>query len=185
MMHMQEEAYTVLVGKATKKKRLALLAGVASTIIALGAAGTWRHTAHRYASPVPKSITSSVSFPIYYPDQSKLPAGYTLDASSFKQPVQNGVNYTVDYGNRQELVFSLQPKPPASELQNFVANYIPLHNSFQAPTGQALLGAYNTKTGTETLVSLPTGSNTWIIITAPYNINQDQLKQVIGSLIRS
>ncbi len=137
-------------------------------------------------SPVPKTIASSVSFSIYYPEQSKLPAGYTLDLNSFKQPVRNGVNYTVSYSNGHKLVFSLQPKPSATELQNFSANYIPLHITYHTSIGQALLGAYNTKTGTETLVSLPAnGSSTWIILTAPYDINQDQLKQVLSALRRN
>lgn len=135
-------------------------------------------------SPVPNNISRAVSFPIYYPDQKKLPRGYTLSSNSFSKPVPNGVTYSVLYGHGQKIVFSLQPKPSNNELQGFSSNYIPLHNSYSTPIGQALLGAYNTKVGTETLVSLPTNSNTWIILTAPYNINQDELKQVLSSLTK-
>jgi hypothetical protein len=183
---MQEEQIAVSTHRRSSGKWLAAGAFSIAIIAALIVGGfiylSRKHMHQPPASPVPVALAQSVNFPIYYPVQAKLPAGYTLDLSSFKRPVQNGVSYSVSYSHSKKLVFSLQPKPSASELQNFTANYIPLHNSYQTPTGQALLGAYDTKTGTETLVSLPTGSNTWIIITAPYDISQDQLKQVLSSL---
>jgi len=146
------------------------------------------HLKQRHISPVPQSIAQSVDFPIYYPVQSRLPSGFTLDPGSFKQPIPTGINYTVTYGNQatEDLVFSLQPKPSDSALQKFDASYIPLHNSYQTSIGQAYIGAYNTKQVTETLVSLPVdSSDTWIIVTAPYNINQGQLKQVLSSLSKN
>lgn len=140
----------------------------------------------RPISPVPKFIAAAVNFPIFYPEQKELPEGYYLNLNSFKQPVAEGVNYIVDYNNGKEIVFSLQPKPQGDELQDFEDDYIPLHNDYQTPNGQAMLGAYNTKNGAETLVSLPlNNSNTWIIITAPSNTNQTQLEKVLNSLKRN
>lgn len=142
--------------------------------------GMWLYL-HRSVSPVPKSIQKSVSFPIYYPEQAKLPAGYNLDLRSFKNPVPNGISYIVRYSNGNKLVFSLQEKPSDSELQSFNANYIPLRNEVHTNIGLAEIGAYSKQGKVETLVSLPTNSPTWIIITAPYNINQDQLKEILKS----
>jgi hypothetical protein len=163
-------------------KKLFLYIVLILVIAGVAAAGWWYST-QRDISPVPENIQKSVSFPVYYPDPKKLPVGYTLDASSFKNPVKDGITYNVNYGGGR-LVFSVQPKPSTTELDSFTASYIPLNNNYQTPIGQAELGAYNNggKAATETLVSLPTDKNVWIIVTAPYNVNQDQLKEVLSSL---
>jgi hypothetical protein len=152
---------------------------IASTLLLLiiigAAAGTYLYR-DRITSPVPKNISQSVSFPIYYPDPKKLPAGYTLDLRSFNAPVKNGVTYWVTYGKGNKIVFSIQQKPSSEELQTFNGNYLPLKISYQTPVGLAEIGAYNLKT----LVSLPTNSSTWVIITAPPNIDQGQLEQILS-----
>jgi len=132
--------------------------------------------------PVPAAISHAVNFPVYYPDQKKLPAGYVLDINSFSLPIQNGVAYNVNYDTNKKIVFSVQIKPADTEIQSFNGNYIPLRIDYQTPIGQAEIGAYNNHGDVQTMVSVPTKTNAWIIITAPYNINQDQLKQVLGSL---
>jgi len=179
---MQNETKKAYLNKRRIKKILISASGFTAAILITAVSIGWLEWEHQYTSPVPKNIAHNVSFPVYYPAKKELPPGYTLDLSSFGQPRQNGVNYTVSNSEGQKLVFSLQPKPSSSALQNFEANYIPLNNSFRTANGQALIGAYNTKTGIETLVSLPTNSSTWIIITGPDNINQTQLKQVLSSL---
>jgi len=129
-------------------------------------------------SPVPDSVSRSVNFPVYYPDQKKLPADYRLNSGSFTAPVKNGVNYSVSYGNGKKIVFSVQTKPADSELQTFNSSYIPLRVDYQTPVGQAEIGAYHN----QTLASLPVVNGPWIVITAPPDINQNQLKQVLSSL---
>ena len=141
--------------------------------------GLWIYE-HKSSLPVPQNISQLVSFPIYYPDPNKLPKGYKLDVKSFSAPLKNGVTYTVNYGNDNKIVFSVQPKPSADELLTFDGNFLPLRTSYQTAVGQAEIGAYNLKT----LVSLPTNSSSWIIITAPPNINQDQLKQVLSAITK-
>lgn len=131
-----------------------------------------------HTSPVPVSIAHKVSFPIYYPDPGKLPAGYHLDDSSFASPVKNGVNYTVIYDGGKKMVFSVQAKPSDNDLQSFNSSYIPLRIDYQTPVGQAEIGAYHN----QTLVSLPIVNGPWVIITAPPDINQDQLKQVLQAM---
>jgi flagellar basal body-associated protein FliL len=135
-------------------------------------------------SPVPSAISQAVSFPVYYPNPEKLPSGYYLDKDSFKNPVKNGVAYSVSYGGNKKIVFSAQQKPSDNELQAFNSSYIPLRTDYQTKAGQAEIGAYNNHGTIETLVSLSTNSSTWLVVTAPYDINQDQLKKVLSAIQR-
>jgi hypothetical protein len=176
-------------GLGTKKRSERLISlALALLVVAGGITGAWMHWHHTAAqttantSPVPKSVAQAVNFPVYYPDPQKLPAGYTLNTNSFTSPVKNGVTYSVSYDNGKKIVFSIQVKPTDSELQTFNSSYIPLRIDYQTPIGQAEIGAYNNHGDTQTLVSLPTKTNSWIIITAPYNIDQGNLKKVLSSL---
>lgn len=158
----------------------------ASLLVIAAAAGLYlrpKSQSPAAAQPiVPADIAAKVSFPVYYPDPKKLPAGYTLDRSSFGSPVKNGVNYKVSYGNGKSLVFSIQMKPSDSQLQTFNSSYIPLRIDYQTSAGQAEIGAYNNHGTIETLVSLPTPTNAWIIITGPQDTDQTNLKQVLKAL---
>jgi len=174
---------------ATKsRKNLWLIVVLVLFLVIAGTAVGWAHW-HQPKKPaqapfVPASISQAVDFPVYYPEQAKLPAGYTLDKGSFSSPVKNGVTYSVSYGANKKIVFSLQTKPSDNELQSFNSNYIPLRNDYQTPNGQAEIGAYNNHGTLETLASLPVSNGPWIIMTAPQDIDQNQLKQVIASLRR-
>ncbi len=171
-----------------KGNRLVLIT-LAALFVVAGFASTWLFI-HRSTlktqktdlgaslSPVPATVMAAVDYKVYYPDIKKLPAGYNLDEKSFNVPVKNGITYTVSYGNNKKIVFSLQTKPSDNELASFRSNYIPLRTDFQTPIGPAQIGAYNA----QTLVSLPVLDGPWIVITAPPDIDQDQLKQVISSL---
>jgi hypothetical protein len=152
-------------------------------LILLGIAGwgLYLFLSHRTVSPVPKNIRQAVSFPIYYPDPKKLPASYTLDTKSFTAaPDKNGVAYWINYYSGKRLVFSVQPKPSDSELQNVNSNFIPIRIDYQTPVGQAEIGTYNN----QTFVSLPIINGPWIVITAPADINHDHLKQILKSVRR-
>ena len=134
-------------------------------------------------NPVPLNVRSKLDFPIYYPVLSKLPKGYTLNLKSFSYPTKNVLVFSVDYASNNKITFSEQKKPSATEIQAFYADYMPLRNNYQTPVGQAEISAYNNGGSTlETVVSLPTNTSTWIIITAPPNINQNQLDQVLSAI---
>jgi hypothetical protein len=139
--------------------------------------GGWSYI-DRTINPVPKSISSLVNFPIYYPDQKKLPAGYILIRDSFRSPIENGIGYTVNYGENQHIVFSVQKTPSDSEAQAFNDSYIPARTDYLTPLGQAEIGTYKS----QLLVSLPIKNGSWLVITAPLDINIDQLKTVLQTL---
>ena len=128
---------------------------------------------------MPQAVAQAVNFPIYYPDQKKLPAGYSLNSNSFKYLPGQGVLYYVSYDNGKRLVFTLQQKPSGSDLANFNKKYIPINRQVLTLVGTATMGAI----GDQTVVSLPTDSNTWIIITGPADIYAtSQLTQVVRSI---
>ncbi len=167
--------------KTSSKLRKIVTALLAVALIGgIGVAG-WLYT-HRTISPVPKDVSKKVSFIVYYPDPKKLPAGYTLDTTSFSNPQKEAVLYSVKYDNNKKIVFSVQPKPSEDELQNFYSNYIPLRNQLDVSIGHAEIGAYNLKNDLKTMVSLTTKTSTWLIITAPSDVNPDMLNQVLASL---
>ena len=126
--------------------------------------------------PIPSTIRKSVNFTVYYPGSKKLPVGYTLDARSISAS-KNAVILSVNYGHNDQIVFTEQPLPSNTDLLTFYAQRIPLRNNLTTPVGQAAISALNN----QTFVSLP-ADKTWIIITAPDNINQAQLKQVLMSI---
>lgn len=132
--------------------------------------------------PVPSSIRASVSYHIYYPDPAKLTGGYVLDTSSFTSPRPGVVLYSINYGNNKKLVVSEQPQPDASTIQAFYANYIPLRNSLRAALGEAQIGAYKNGDTLQTVASLPVAQGPWVIVTAPGDIHQQELQQVLDAL---
>lgn len=133
-------------------------------------------------SPVPTSISSGVSFPIYYPDEKKLPSGYSLDQSSFSVQ-QKGVLYRVNKDSSIKLTFSVQAKPVDSEIQNFYTNIIPLRNHLLSSLGPVEVGAYNNKGTIQSVISIPISTDpTWVIITGPQDLAEDDIKQIVESL---
>jgi hypothetical protein len=129
---------------------------------------------------VPERIQALVNFPIYYPNSQKLPAGYSLDKTSFTSPAKDVVLYTISYDQNKKMVFSLQTKPSDNDLKTFNNQRIPVHIEFQTKLGKAELGII----GSQAIVSLPTNDNVWIIVTGPQNLTQAQVAPIIESLIR-
>ena len=173
--------------KRSVKSKAGLFIIGATVNVALIATGASAVILYRnvHSNPVPKSISKQVDFPIYYPDQKKLPSGYSLNKESFNVPQNGVVLYAVDYPNGK-LVISVQKQPTDEEIQNFYNNYIPLRTKVHTNLGQAEFGAHNTilnkKLVTQSVVSLPTYKESWLIITAPQNTDQKKLKDTLNSL---
>ncbi|HSW79002.1 MAG TPA: hypothetical protein VLF88_03250 [Candidatus Babeliales bacterium] len=152
-----------------------LLAGL------VGLAGGLLIYRQTHQSPVPPNIQKAVKFPVYYPDPKKLPVGYQLSLSSFSLPRPDVVVYTLNSDSGQKLNISVQSKPDDSVIQNFNSKAIPLRREYHTKFGLAQIGAYQ-NAQPQTIASLPTDDNVWIIVTAPANINQAELKQILSSL---
>ncbi len=160
-------------------RRWPLLAGAVLAIaIAIAGVGAWLWLAPH--DPVPGDVKHAVAFPVYYPQQSKLPAGYTLDTKSFTASDQ-AVIYAINYGSGQKITVSVQKRPSDNNLANFYKHSIPIHSDVLTMIGKAAVGAV----GEQTMVSLPTNDRSWLIITGPATIDRDQLTQVLQSIVKA
>ena len=151
------------------------------TAIAVGiATGGWLYYQNN-RSPVPNSLHKGLNFPVYYPDQKKLPAGYVLNQASFSSPQSGIIVYSINKDSGQKITFSIQAMPEDSVLQNFYKRIIPLRIEYQTPIGLAQIGGYDASKA-QTVASLPTKDGVWILATAPANIDQTDLRQTLASL---
>jgi hypothetical protein len=166
--------------KDHKPKRLKWLFIAIAIVLVIAAAATHHFvTKNNNVLPLPidKASAQTLGFDIYYPNQKLLPEGYVLDKKSFYYSNQT-IIYSVIYGNNQKIIFSDQVKPSSADLQDFNAKNIPLHTTENTSIGTATLGAI----GSQSIASLPTKTNAWLIITAPGDINQQVLDKVLNSV---
>jgi hypothetical protein len=163
-----------------KKSRKKATIAIISLILIAASISLLKINKNTYTGPVPEKIRKSVSFPIYYPDQSKLPSGYVLNNSSFSSPSTEAALYTVKYNNNKKLIFTVQKKPSDAELANFNKRYIPIHRQVLTSIGTATEGTINN----QTVVSLPADDdNAWIIISGPSDAyGTNNLAQALKSL---
>ena len=152
---------------------------VVVTVIALGSASLYyyiKSNSNTLPYPINKQTAQTLGFNIYYPNQKLLPAGYTLNKNSFSYTNQT-IIYTVSSGT-SSLVFSVQAKPSTAQIKDFYSKNMPLNTTQSTKIGAATIGAVNG----QTLVSLPTNTNAWLLITAPSDVDQQTLNQVIQSI---
>lgn len=128
--------------------------------------------------PIPLSIRQSAGFSLYYPDPTKLPAGYSLDKNSISLS-QQAVLLIVTNAKQQRIIMTIQKKPSDAAIQTFYRVHMPLTLPISTDIGPAAQGDLNN----ETVVSLPTSADAWILATAPLNVNQQQMAQVMKSLV--
>lgn len=131
---------------------------------------------NREASPIPQSIRKQVDFHIYYPDQAKLPQGYSFNASSVSASDQ-AIVYRIDHNDKQALAVTVQKKPSLDDLESFVKRQLPLNIKEDTPIGDATIGGIDK----QLVVSLPSDTNSWLIITGKSNFDKKVLKQILNS----
>jgi len=128
-------------------------------------------------SPVPANIRRAVGFAIYYPAATKLPPGYALRTNSFSMPASGVVVYQVDFPAGHFAV-SEEAAPSASDLANFNNQRLPVHYNLNTGLGTASVGVI----GKQTVISLPTHNQTWILITGPQVTHQKDIQALVNSL---
>jgi hypothetical protein len=132
-------------------------------------------------NPVPRHLRQSVTFPVYYPDEHKLPNGYNLQSSSFKLASPGVIVFSISHGFGH-LIISEENPPGGAVIGDFIKASIPLHNLVSTKFGQAQVGAFGSSPNIRTVASLSINKGPWIIITAPSDVSQDDLKAIIQSL---
>jgi flagellar basal body-associated protein FliL len=165
-------------GHNTKhKKKILILISMVIIIVALVIGGAMYSIRSRDSDPIPLSFQKAVSFKVYYPDISKLPMGYSIANNSYSLPAKNVLVYAINYSNGRHLDVSLQTKPSSTSLKEFISVHMPLNKTLKTPIGEATIGVINN----QAVASLPTRSNTWIILSGPLQNNQAQLQQILIS----
>jgi flagellar basal body-associated protein FliL len=157
-----------------------IIAGIIIIVMVAVGAILWfinRQPAGTLPYPIAKSVAKQLGFDIYYPSQKLLPTGYALNRASFEITNQVLI-YSVSYGVTHKIIFSDQAKPTNAQIQAFYARNLPLNTTLLTGAGLATIGAINL----QTVVSVPTNTNAWIIATAPGNINQNDLSRVMKSI---
>lgn len=154
-----------------KAKKLLL---VIIIIILAAVGGYYLYKQLSTPSPIPKSITSSVSFPIYYP--SELPKGYKLNTESFNT---NGRVVTYYFSNNagQNISISQQAVPANFDFDNFNKKRILGSKEILTPVGKATIGQ-----SSERNVASVITDKTWILVSAPSDTTAAQLETIVKSL---
>ncbi len=162
--------------KKSKKKFWPAIVAILLVLVLAG--GAYVYIEYKSSSTAPKAISQSVKFPLYYPDLANLPKGYSFNSSSFETPVKDGVLLTMKFNTNEKVVFSMQAAPSETAMRAFLLKYLPSPVERMTPVGTALVGAHNGKT----LVSLQTKDATWLVVTAPGDINKAELNQILDSV---
>lgn len=165
----------------TFNKRNSFIALFVVLIAALGFLYYFHHhtkhqTVNQSISPVPEKVSKGVNFPMYYTDPKLLPAGFSLNTSSFSSG-NNAAVFSVKHGTNK-LVVTEQQKPTDQEIKTFYEHQMPIHTEIDTKVGVATVAALNM----QNVVSLPTKDSTWLLITYPDNVTKDQLKQFLNSI---
>jgi hypothetical protein len=106
----------------------------------------------------------------------KLPAGYSVDPSSFQYT--NGINlFTANKGG-QRLIFTIQKTPPTFDFATFYKQQLQNNQQFSTAYGQAAVG----RNSGHYLGSLVAG-NTWLLLsTNNSQLNADDFSLVLNNL---
>ena len=134
-------------------------------------------------SPVPSDIRRNAGFRVYYPEQGRLPSGYSLDMASFRLAQPGVVIFSLQVGT-QRLIFSEEQTPDTSVMDKFTSSYIPLHTEIATALGKAEMGAAGQGAQLQTVVSLPISKGPWLIMTAPANTKQSDVQRILQSLVK-
>jgi hypothetical protein len=146
-------------------------------LLALVSIGVFAFQSAKYMSPVPESVSKQVAFTIYYPDQRKLPSGYTLDVSTIRA-ASKVILYSVNGPKGLIVHFSVQQKLTDSQIQTFYQTNLKMHTDISTSVGTARIGIAQN----QSVASLPTTGNAWVVLTSPSTINRAELIQIIRSI---
>ena len=164
-------------GSRSSKKIVLIVVGLCIGMVGLGLVVVrQKPSPSQPASVVPASIRESVPFKVYYPEAAKMQAGYTLDQKSFTHSDQ-AVVYAITYDGGKQVAITVQKKPREADLKTFYRNHIPIRNELQTSLGKAAIAQLNG----QSFASLP-AKDSWLLITAPLDINQDNLRTLLQSL---
>jgi hypothetical protein len=118
-----------------------------------------------------------VQIPLYYP--TTLPAGLSVVSNSFRIPETNTVVFDIQSSGGL-IAVSEQPRPSETQfdINNFYTNDVSNPTQFLTALGQATVGTLSTGKWFGSLLT----DQTWIIVTAPANVSDSRLHDVLSAM---
>lgn len=162
----------------TKPKRKKLYIALVLVFIVAVSAGVYYYLTRIQNNPIPASVQSAVSLPLYYPE--KLPEGFSLDRNSYS--VSGGiVSFHAVNQQNQKLIFTIQPRPPTFDFSTFYQKGLSGTEQFTTPVGQAAIGKAQTK-----LIGNLVTETSWIIVSSDTDeLDSDDLRLALNNLRRA
>jgi hypothetical protein len=154
------------------KKMAKISAGLMLLTLLIGSTGAWFYS-RQNAGPIPKSIVTSVAFPLYYPVA--LPDGYKLQKSSVKN-VDGLVFYTFSMG-ANNIYISEQALPAVPPDLGKLVELLEF-KKVDVKTGSAVIGL-----NTGTPAAIFTTNTTLVSINATKNVPSDLVSDLVKSLV--
>lgn len=156
-------------------KKLLIMIFIIGVGIAIAAGGSYFYS-KSHASSVPENIKSQSDVPVLYPE--KLPAGFTVDKSSFNISGNNIVAYYATDSSGNHLIFNVQPRPANFDFDKFYSQVMTDATRFATPIGEAAVG----NASGHLLGSLATDKS-WVIVTGSNkNIDTDKIKTALSQM---
>lgn len=156
--------------RLTRKKSF-MVAGI---IILAVAGGGLRYTLRNQPNPIPDSIVSAVTFPLYYP--ATLPAGYIIDQASFRADNQV-VLYTLTKAGASNISVSIQSKPSGFDFNDFQNKQLRGTKAVANDNGEVLVGLY-----AERIVGSLLNDKSWVLVNASSKVSAKDIETIMKSL---
>ncbi len=138
--------------------------------------GIWWYIAHTpsHACNFTDRIRNTASnIQLFCFDTTKLPSDVTSDTT--QAIIQDSALIFSAKDNTTTIAVSLQKNPGTEKVKTFIEKIIPLHLETDTSIGKGLTGI----SGDQSITSLSTSSDTWIIITTPKDYDPDRLIKIL------
>lgn len=158
-------------GHRVRKKRYFIGVGI---ILALIAAGMTWYFVRPPSSPIPKNISETVIFPLFYP--TKLPTGYVINKTSFHSDNQV-VLYSLTKSGAPNIVITVQSKPNGFDFSDFKDKQLRSSKSIANDAGDTVVGLY-----ADRIVGSLLSDKSWVLVNAPSKVSAKDIETVMKSL---
>lgn len=156
--------------KTAKKRSLLPLYVAIMLILSFGITGIL--LLKKFNNPLPASISSQITFPVYLPDDSK---GVLIDKDSFSVN-EGALTYTARTPDKTTVFLSEQYVPKSFDLTTFL-QHVKSKQTLTNKYGQGQLGISENNLIVSEIIG-----DTWIFMSGPVDMDPAQLKLVFQSL---
>ena len=161
-----------------RHKRTVFVAVAIATIVFVTAVSLYMiNRSSPSAARVPDVVSETVLFPIYMP--AKLPAGYTIDPTSYNSS-QGVLLFVASNQKNQKIIFTEQPKPQEFDIPAFYQKSLTDPRSVPRSTYPSIIG----KSDKDTWLLSVQADTTWIIVTTKIPKPEAALAVIARSLQR-